>query len=153
MMLQERFKMKDLGKLSYFLDIEFEHGDGFVKMSEKMYLSKISRQIIILLRIKTSTNISLQYECKLHCTLHCSLHCKLHCSFHCKLHCSLHCELHCSLHWSLHCKLHCSLHWSLQCKVICSLHCKLHCLLDSGAFPYIFCCRMQLNLARSTSVP
>jgi len=41
MMLQERFKMKDLGKLSYFLGIEFEQGDGFVKMSQKRYLSKV----------------------------------------------------------------------------------------------------------------
>ena len=41
MMLQERFTMKDPGKLSYFLDIAFEHGDGFAKMSQKMYLSKV----------------------------------------------------------------------------------------------------------------
>ena len=41
MMLQERFRMKDLEKLSYFLGIEFEQGDGFVKMSQKKYLSRI----------------------------------------------------------------------------------------------------------------
>ena len=29
-MLHERFGMKDLGRLSYFLGIEFEQGDGFV---------------------------------------------------------------------------------------------------------------------------
>lgn len=40
-MLQERFRLKDQGKLSYFLSIEFEQGDGFVKMPQKKYLSKI----------------------------------------------------------------------------------------------------------------
>ena len=33
--------MKDLGKLSYFLGIELEQGDGFIKMSQKRYLSKV----------------------------------------------------------------------------------------------------------------
>jgi len=40
-MLKERFKMKDLGKLSHFLGIDFEQGDGFVRMSQKGYLSKV----------------------------------------------------------------------------------------------------------------
>jgi len=40
-MLQERFRMKDLGRLSYFLGVDFEQGDGFVKMSQRRYLSKI----------------------------------------------------------------------------------------------------------------
>jgi len=41
MMLQERFRMKDQGKLSYFLSIEFEQRDGFVKLFQKRYLSKV----------------------------------------------------------------------------------------------------------------
>ena len=40
-MMHERFKMKDLGKLSYFLGIEFEQGDGYVKMNQKKYIEKI----------------------------------------------------------------------------------------------------------------
>ena len=37
-MLQERFCMKDLHRLSYFLGIDFEQVDGFVKMSQRRYL-------------------------------------------------------------------------------------------------------------------
>ena len=33
--------MKDLGGLSYFLGIDFEQGDGFVKMKQRRYLSKV----------------------------------------------------------------------------------------------------------------
>ena len=40
-MMHERFKMKDMGKLSYFLGIEFEQGDGYVKMNQKKYIEKI----------------------------------------------------------------------------------------------------------------
>ena len=40
-MLQERFRMKDLGRLSYFLGIDFKQGDGFVKMNQRRYLSKV----------------------------------------------------------------------------------------------------------------
>ena len=40
-MLQERFRMKDLGRLSYFLGIDFEQGDGFVKMNQRRYLSRV----------------------------------------------------------------------------------------------------------------
>jgi len=40
-MLQERCHMKDLGRLSYFLGIDFEQGDGFVKMNQRGYLSKV----------------------------------------------------------------------------------------------------------------
>ena len=40
-MMHERFKMKDLGKLSYFLGIEFEQGDGYVKMNQRKYIEKI----------------------------------------------------------------------------------------------------------------
>jgi hypothetical protein len=39
--LGDRFKMKDLGKLSYFLGIDFEQGEGFVKMNQKKYICKI----------------------------------------------------------------------------------------------------------------
>lgn len=38
-MLNERFHMKDLGRLLYFLAIHFEQGDGFVKMNQKRYIS------------------------------------------------------------------------------------------------------------------
>jgi len=34
-MLKDRFKMKDLGKLSHFLGTDFEQGDGYVKVSQK----------------------------------------------------------------------------------------------------------------------
>ncbi|KAL9966545.1 hypothetical protein ACROYT_G024633 [Oculina patagonica] len=40
-MLNKRFHMKDLGRLSYFLGIHFEQGDGFVKMDQKRYISKV----------------------------------------------------------------------------------------------------------------
>ena len=40
-MLKEKFKMKDLGKLSHFLGIDFEQGDGFVKVNQKEYLHKV----------------------------------------------------------------------------------------------------------------
>ena len=39
--LTERFKMKDLGKLRYFLGIDFKQEDGVVKMSQERYVSKI----------------------------------------------------------------------------------------------------------------
>ena len=39
-MLKERFHMKDLGSLSYFLGIHFDQGDGFVKMNhQKGYIT------------------------------------------------------------------------------------------------------------------
>ena len=40
-MLKERFHMKNLGRLSYFLGIHFEQGDGFVKMNQKGYITKV----------------------------------------------------------------------------------------------------------------
>ena len=33
--------MKDLGRLSHFLGIDFEQSDGFVKMNQKGYLCKV----------------------------------------------------------------------------------------------------------------
>ena len=39
--LSEKFKMKDLGKLSWFLGIEFEHGKNYMKMNQTKYLAKI----------------------------------------------------------------------------------------------------------------
>jgi len=41
MMLTQRFKMKDLGKLKHFLGIDFLQTDGQVKMSQKKYVTKI----------------------------------------------------------------------------------------------------------------
>ena len=40
-MLKERFHMKDLGRLSYFLGLHFEQGDGFVKMNQTGYITKV----------------------------------------------------------------------------------------------------------------
>ncbi len=40
-MLTERFKMKDMGRLKYFLSIDFEQTDGLVKMSQERYVRKI----------------------------------------------------------------------------------------------------------------
>ena len=39
--LQNRFKMKDLGEISHFLGIEFEQGPGYVKMNQKRYIQKV----------------------------------------------------------------------------------------------------------------
>ena len=36
-----KFKMKDLGRLSYFLGIEFEQNENSVTMSQKRYISKV----------------------------------------------------------------------------------------------------------------
>ena len=40
-MLKDRFHMKDLGRLTYFLGIHFEQGVGFVKMNQRTYLTKL----------------------------------------------------------------------------------------------------------------
>ena len=40
-MLKDRFKMKDLGKLSYFLGIDFKQEERLVKMNQKRYLLKL----------------------------------------------------------------------------------------------------------------
>jgi len=40
-MLTARFKMKDLGKLNYFLGIDFHQNEGYVKMSQKRYILKV----------------------------------------------------------------------------------------------------------------
>ena len=40
-MLNDKFHMKDLGTLSYFLGISFEQGEGYVKMNQTKYLLKI----------------------------------------------------------------------------------------------------------------
>ena len=40
-MLKDRFRMKDLGRLSYFLGIHFEQGAGYVKMNQNTYLRKL----------------------------------------------------------------------------------------------------------------
>lgn len=41
MMLTERFKMKDLGKLNNFLGIDFKQSDGQVTMTQERYINKI----------------------------------------------------------------------------------------------------------------
>ena len=38
-MLQEKFNMKDLARLSYFLGIHFQQGNGFVRTNQGHYLS------------------------------------------------------------------------------------------------------------------
>ena len=40
-MMTERFRMKDLGKLSYFLGIGFEQSEGCVKMNQRKYIQKL----------------------------------------------------------------------------------------------------------------
>ena len=40
-MLKDKFHMKDMGRLSYFLDIHFNQNDGYVKMNQRMYLTKL----------------------------------------------------------------------------------------------------------------
>lgn len=40
-MLSTRFKMKDLGRLKYFLGMDFSQSDGCVKMSQKRFVEKI----------------------------------------------------------------------------------------------------------------
>lgn len=40
-MLQERFCLIDLGRFLYFVGIDFEQGDGFVKMNWREYLIKV----------------------------------------------------------------------------------------------------------------
>ena len=40
-MLSDRFKMKDLGKLKHFLGIDFYQTEGEVKMSQKRYIGKL----------------------------------------------------------------------------------------------------------------
>ena len=40
-MLKDRFYMKDLERLSYFLGIHFEQGAGYVKMNQNTYLRNL----------------------------------------------------------------------------------------------------------------
>ena len=40
-MFSTRFKMKDLGRLKYFLGMDFSQSDGYVKVSQKRYVEKI----------------------------------------------------------------------------------------------------------------
>ena len=40
-MMTEKFKMKDLGRLSHFLGIDFDQGDGYVKMNQRKYIQKL----------------------------------------------------------------------------------------------------------------
>lgn len=40
-MLTAKFKMKDLSKLKYFLGIDFEQSDDYVKMSQKKYVERL----------------------------------------------------------------------------------------------------------------
>ena len=40
-MLEDRFHKKDLGKLSYFLGMSFEQGPDYVKMNQRVYLTRV----------------------------------------------------------------------------------------------------------------
>jgi len=40
-MLKDKFKMKDLIKLSHFLGVDFEQGDGYVRISQRDYIHKV----------------------------------------------------------------------------------------------------------------
>ena len=39
--MTEKFKVKELGKLSYFIGIDFDQGDGYVRMNQKKYIQKL----------------------------------------------------------------------------------------------------------------
>ena len=39
--LKDKFKVKDLGNLSYYLGIDCEQGDGYVKMNQQRYIKKV----------------------------------------------------------------------------------------------------------------
>lgn len=43
-MLNEKFKMKDLGRLKNFLGIDFDQTENLVKMSQKKYVTKILKR-------------------------------------------------------------------------------------------------------------
>jgi len=45
-MLKDKFNTKDLGKLSYFLGINFECGNGFIKMNQKQYLTRVLEKFV-----------------------------------------------------------------------------------------------------------
>lgn len=39
--MKHKFRMKDLGKISYFLGIDFDQTDGVIKMNQKRYITKM----------------------------------------------------------------------------------------------------------------
>jgi hypothetical protein len=39
--MKSKFRMKDLGEISYFLGISFKQGNGVIKMNQKIYIQKI----------------------------------------------------------------------------------------------------------------
>mgnify|MGYP000067246432 FL=1 len=45
-MLQEKFNVKDLARLSYFLGIHFQQGYGFVRMNQRHYLSIVLQRFL-----------------------------------------------------------------------------------------------------------
>ena len=45
-MLQEKFNMKDLARLSYFQGIHFQQGNGFVRMNQGHYLSIVLQKFL-----------------------------------------------------------------------------------------------------------
>lgn len=45
-MLQEKFNMKALARLSYFLGIHFQQGNGFVRMNPRHYLSIVLQRFL-----------------------------------------------------------------------------------------------------------
>jgi len=62
-MLKSRFKMKDLGRLSYFLGIGFEQGPGFVRMNQKRYICKILERFDMADCKPRSTPCEQKFEC------------------------------------------------------------------------------------------
>ena len=45
-LLQEKFNMKDLARLSYFLGIHFQQGYGFFRMNQRHYLSIVLQRFL-----------------------------------------------------------------------------------------------------------
>ncbi|MCW4346512.1 MAG: reverse transcriptase domain-containing protein [Candidatus Thiodiazotropha endolucinida] len=62
-MLKDKFNMKDLGKLSYFLGIDFKQENGLVKMNQKRYLLKILDRFEMVDCKPRSTPSELKIDC------------------------------------------------------------------------------------------
>ena len=61
--LADRFKMKDMGKLSYFLRIDFEQKNNCVKMNQKRYVQKILERFDMINCKPRSTPSEHKFDC------------------------------------------------------------------------------------------
>lgn len=62
-MLKDKFNMKDLGKLSYFLGIDFKQENGLVKMNQRRYLLKVLDRFEMVNCKPRSTPSELKIDC------------------------------------------------------------------------------------------